>query len=142
MSAMVLPGISGAYMLLLLGRYEQILAAISLMKDYAVSMGRAGDLSALHILMPVAVGAMLSLIGVTNALKWFLRHHEKTTIGLLLGLLVGSAVMLWLVTDVRGASEWGEAGACSVAGFGLTLGLSRIGARRPGSVAGRGRACD
>jgi putative membrane protein len=142
MSAMVLPGISGAYMLLLLGRYEQILAAISLTKDYAVSMGRAGDPSALHILVPVAIGAMLSLIGVTNALKWFLRHHEKATIGLLLGLLVGSAVMLWLVTDVRGAWAWGEAGACSAAGFGLTLGLSRIGARRSGAVTGQGRACD
>jgi putative membrane protein len=130
MSAMVLPGISGAYMLLLLGRYEQILAAISLTKEWALSGGRSGDLRALHVIVPVALGAIISLVGVTNVLKWLLRQHAKVTVGMLLGILVGSVVMLWLFVDVKGPSEYAQSGPALGVGLGVTLGISRIGAGR------------
>lgn len=129
MSAMVLPGISGAYMLLLLGRYEQILGAIGLTKEYALSLGKAGDPAALHVIVPVAIGALVSLVGVTNVLKWFLHHHDKPTVGLLLGVLVGSVVMLWPMVEAQASSEYAVAGILLVVGFGVTVWLSRIGAK-------------
>ncbi|MFH1416924.1 MAG: DUF368 domain-containing protein [Planctomycetota bacterium] len=129
MSAMVLPGISGAYMLVLLGRYEQILAAISMTKDYALSMGESGDPGALRILIPVSIGALLSLVCVTNLLKWFLRHHEKPTVGLLLGIVLGSVVMLWGKLGVDSSGDLAMACFVLIVGFALTVLLSRIGAR-------------
>jgi putative membrane protein len=129
MSAMVLPGISGAYMLLLLGRYEQILAAISLAKSFAISAGQSGGAEALRVLIPVAIGALLSLVGVTNLLRWLLRHHQKPTTGFLLGIVLGSVVMLWQVLDPQGQADYAKVGAALVAGFLLTIGLSRVGAK-------------
>ena len=114
-------------MLLLLGRYEQVLAAISMLKDYVFSLGKSGDPAALHVIVPVAIGASISLVGITNILKWLLRHHEKPTIGLWLGVLMGSTVMLWTLVEKEGPRQYAEAAGLMVAGFAVTLGLSRLG---------------
>lgn len=129
MSAMVLPGISGAYMLLLLGRYEQILAAVSSLKDFALSAGRHGSPEALWIIIPVAIGSIISLVGLTNLLKWLLRRYEKPTIGFLLGIVLGSVLTLWRMMAPSTASEHSIAIAGLAAGFVLTLGLSRLSGR-------------
>lgn len=129
MSAMVLPGISGAYMLLLLGRYEQILGAIAAMKDYALSLGQKGDPTALAVLIPVAIGSLVSLVGVTNVLKWLLHHREKQTVGLLLGILIGSVIMLVPMMEFDAASDYAVAGLLLPIGFAATIVLGRIGGR-------------
>ncbi len=97
-SAMVLPGISGGYLLLLLGQYVPILGAIDRLKQAA--LGAAGPdiaalVPALQILLPVAAGAAVGIVGVSNALRWLLHHHARPTLGALLGLLLGSVVGLW-----------------------------------------------
>lgn len=131
MSAMVLPGISGAYMLLIVGRYQAILGAISLTMDYATSGGQAGDLAGLHVLVPVAIGSILSIVVVSNLLKWLLRHHQKPTVGLLLGILLGSVVGLWPFDAATTADGYIKAGVLFPAGLVLTTLLSRIGRGRP-----------
>jgi putative membrane protein len=129
MSAMVLPGISGAYMLLILNRYEPILAAIALAKAYAGSMGRAGDAGAfLSVIVPTGVGALLSLVCLSNMLKWLLRHHEKTTVGVLLGILLGSVVGIWPFSAASTTTDVLVGAALAAAGFAATLLLSRVGA--------------
>jgi len=130
MSAMVLPGISGAYMLLLLGRYEQILGAIAVLKDYGMSLGKEGDLAALQVLVPVAIGSLLSLIGVSNLLKWLLHHRQKQTVGFLLGILLGSVVMLFPMMEFDGGIDYVLAGVLLPGGCVLTLALGRIGSSR------------
>ena len=95
-SAMVLPGISGAYMLLILGRYETILAAISVTKDFVLSFGEKGDGAViLHVIGPTGVGAILSLVLLSNLLKWMLHKYDRLTLGFLLGILLGSVVGIW-----------------------------------------------
>jgi putative membrane protein len=79
-----------------MGQYVPILSAVSAIKH---ALGD-WDLTALaqpllSVLMPVAIGAGIGLVVVTNALRWLLKHHEKTTLGVLLGLLLGSVVGLW-----------------------------------------------
>jgi putative membrane protein len=96
MSAMVLPGISGAYMLLVLNRYEAILAAIALARSYILSGGQDGSPRVfLAVLIPTAIGAVIGLVALSNLLKWMLQRHEKPTLGLLLGILLGSVIGIW-----------------------------------------------
>jgi putative membrane protein len=94
-SAMVLPGVSGGYLLLVLGQYVTILAAISAVKDAA----RAGDFAAasetLHVIVPVGIGVILGVVGVSNLVRWLLEHHRQITLGGLLGLLLGAVLGLW-----------------------------------------------
>ncbi len=85
-SAMILPGVSGAYLLIVLGQYEVILGAID-----RISLN--GD--TLGVLGPVAAGVLVGVVGVSNLVKWALEHHEKPTLGVLLGLLVGAVPGIW-----------------------------------------------
>ncbi len=97
-SAMILPGISGGYLLLLLGQYEPILGAIDELKQGLI--GPAGfDLArvmaSMNVVVPVGIGVVLGIVGVSNALRWLLDRYEKPTLGLLLGLLLGAVVGLY-----------------------------------------------
>jgi putative membrane protein len=95
-SAMVLPGISGAHMLLIIGRYETILGSISMMKDFVLSRGSRGDPRLfLGVIVPVGIGALLTLVLFSNAIKWMLQHHQRPMAGFLLGILWGSIIAIW-----------------------------------------------
>jgi len=95
-SAMILPGVSGGYLLLVLGVYVPILGGIDAVKQ---AIG-ARDLAALgepmmQIVLPVGVGVVIGIVVVSNALRVLLERYEKATLGVLLGLLVGAVVGLW-----------------------------------------------
>lgn len=95
-SAMILPGLSGGYLLLLMGQYVPILNAIDEFKE-AVS---ARDISAAWapatgVLIPVGLGVVLGVVLVGNVLEWMLRRYRQATLGVLVGLLLGSTVGLW-----------------------------------------------
>jgi len=93
-SAMILPGISGAYMLLVLGQYEAILGAVDLLKETA--HGNTEHLgAALHVVVPVGLGVLVGVVGVSNLIRWTLRRFEKATLGVLLGLLLGSVLGIY-----------------------------------------------
>ncbi len=127
MSAMVLPGISGAYMLLILGRYETILAAIAAAKSYAISGGTDGDpITFLGVIVPTAIGSVLSLVLLSNFLKWMLVRHRTWMIGLLLGMLVGSVFCIWPFDPASTGSDYVFGGLLALAGFVGTASLSRI----------------
>ena len=127
MSAMVLPGISGAYMLLILGRYETILGAIHEAKDYAVSLGAEGDIAAaLGVIIPVGIGAVASLVGLSNLLKWLLHHQPQPTLGVLLGVLLGSVIGIWPFRATTTPGDCAIGAALAAAGFVVTIALSRI----------------
>jgi len=98
--AMILPGVSGGYLLLLLGQYEPILGAIDDLKTGLLGEDGSGfDLSLVlqsaEVVVPVGVGVVLGVVGVSNLLKWLLERYEKATLGVLLGLLVGAVVGLY-----------------------------------------------
>ena len=99
--AMILPGVSGGYLLLLLGQYLPILGAIDKLKLVLVgaSAGEGIDISLLtesmHVVIPVGIGVLVGIVGVSNLLQWTLNRFPKPTLGLLLGLLLGAVVGLW-----------------------------------------------
>lgn len=86
-TTMVLPGISGSYMLLIMDQYDRIIGAIADLKH--------GDFASLKIIIPVGIGVGLGIVGLSNLLKWLLRRWESATLGFLLGLLLGSVLGLW-----------------------------------------------
>lgn len=79
--AMILPGISGAFILLLLGAYEHVLNAV-----------RNIDLL---ILLPFIAGCVIGLIGFSKLLAYLLKHWRDQTLIFLLGVLIGSLYSMW-----------------------------------------------
>jgi putative membrane protein len=100
-AAMILPGVSGGYLLLLLGQYLPILGAVDKLKLVlvAASAGEGIDLpllsEALHVVVPVGIGVLVGIVGISNLLQWTLDRFPKPTLGLLLGLLLGAVAGLW-----------------------------------------------
>jgi len=87
--AMILPGISGAYILLLLGMYIYITGAIKGLPK--------GDLS-VENLTTIAVfcaGCTIGLVTFSKILRWLLAHHESVTLALLGGFMLGSLRKIW-----------------------------------------------
>jgi putative membrane protein len=79
--AMILPGVSGAFLLLVLGIYEPTLEALS-------------SLDAAYIAVFVA-GAAIGLGLFSKLLEWLLEHHHEWTMAALVGLMAGSLRALW-----------------------------------------------
>ncbi len=95
-SAMVLPGISGGYLLLLLGVYVTILEGIEQLVTAARTLDFAlGFPPAWQIALPVGLGVVAGIAGVSNLVKYVLHRFPGPTLGLLLGLLLGAVAGLW-----------------------------------------------
>ena len=126
-AAMILPGVSGAYLLLLLGQYRPVVDAVAA----AAAAARAGDAAAaaaaLFVLLPVAVGVGLGVVCVSNLVELLLERYRRTTLGFLLGLLLGSVVGLWPFAGVPSAAQAGAGAALALAGFAVSWTISRLG---------------
>lgn len=95
-SAMILPGVSGGYLLLVMDMYVPILGGIDAFKEAL----KAADVEAivepaLGVVLPVGLGVVVGIVAVSNVLKLLLHRFEKPTLGVLLGLLLGAVVGLW-----------------------------------------------
>ena len=126
-AAMILPGVSGAYLLLVLGQYRPIVDAVAA----AAAGARAGDTAAaaasLQVLLPVAVGVGLGVVCVSNLVKLLLERYRRTTLGFLLGLLLGSVVGLWPFSGVPSPARAGAGAGLVLAGFAVSWTISRLG---------------
>jgi putative membrane protein len=106
-SAMILPGVSGGYLLLLLGQYESILGTVDQLKSGLLGDAAGGGpdlalvLDAMHVVIPLGIGIVAGVVGVSNLLQWLLHRYEKATLGALLGLLFGAVVGLWPFQQAR-----------------------------------------
>ncbi len=106
-SAMILPGISGGYLFLLLGQYEAILGTIDQLKRGLLGEGLSGApewalvADAMDVVIPLGLGIVVGVVGVSNLLQWLLRRFAKPTLGVLLGLLLGAVVGLWPFQQAR-----------------------------------------
>ena len=94
-SAMVLPGVSGGYLLLVLGQYVAILGAVAALKDGVSARDWSAVGSTMHVIVPVGVGVVVGVVGVSNLVRMLLAKYERATLGCLLGLLLGAVLGLW-----------------------------------------------
>ncbi len=79
--AMILPGISGSFIMLLLGKYLFIMAAVS---EFNVP-----------VLLVFAMGAIIGLISFSHLLSWLLKKYYNLTVCLLAGFMLGSIEKIW-----------------------------------------------
>lgn len=84
-SAMILPGLSGSFLLLILGKYEFITGAVK-------SPFAEGNLS---ILLTFVAGSLTGVVGFTRILNWFMRNLRSQTMAFLTGILIGSMKKVW-----------------------------------------------
>lgn len=92
--AMILPGISGSFILLILGQYEPILQAVQ-------------DRNFLKLFV-FAAGCTVGILSFSRVVSWLLKKYHSATIGLLSGFMLGSVNELWpwkLVTAWRTGSD-------------------------------------
>ncbi len=88
-SSMILPGISGSYILLILGMYDFVIGSLS------SSELREDPVGSLKVIVPVGVGAVLGIALLSNVLKYLLARHSSVSHSVLLGLLFGSVFGLY-----------------------------------------------
>ena len=95
-SAMVLPGLSGGYILLLLGQYVPILAGVDSCKEALSNRDWQTLLSVVcRVVIPVGLGVVAGVVAISNLLKFMLAKYRNATLGFLMGLLLGSIFGLW-----------------------------------------------
>lgn len=116
-SAMLLPGISGSFMLLVFGVYGTVMLAIS----EVVKLNFAG----LPILLAVGFGVLAGFIISSKIIQYFLTHHKLMTFALIIGFVVGSlfAVFPSLPTSIV---MWFVSLVVFIIGFIVSLTLGRI----------------
>ena len=107
--AMILPGISGSFILLILGKYEYILGAIS---------GLASGENLGHNLLIIGafgIGAIIGILAFSRFLHWLLARRQKETMVVLAGFIIGSLVKIW---------PWANAEAIVLSRFPELAGMS------------------
>lgn len=97
-AAMLLPGLSGSYLLVLSGQFVPVLDAVDGLK-VALSAGAGLQWQALaaptEVLVPFAAGTLAALVGMSSLLRMLLQRQRALVLGFLLGLLVGAVLGLW-----------------------------------------------
>lgn len=79
--SMILPGLSGSYVLVLMGVYTLTLRAVD-------------DLN-LSVLVPIAIGCVVGLLAFSHFLSWLFRKFKDQTLAILAGFILGSVSILW-----------------------------------------------
>ncbi|MCB0644431.1 MAG: DUF368 domain-containing protein [Phaeodactylibacter sp.] len=146
-SAMILPGISGSFMLLLMGMYTLIIPSVKeALKTF--------ETQSLIILVVFALGCVLGLAVFSRILSWTFERYRSTTLAALTGFMLGSLNRIWPWRNVlsyrtnsrgesvpfREANVWpgsyeGDplilgAVVCLILGFGLVFLLDRMDRKR------------
>jgi len=123
--AMILPGVSGSFLLLMIGMYEAVIAVIN-DRD-------------LMLLAVFGIGAVLGLAAFSTLLDRLLRDHHDTVMAALVGLMAGSLRVLWPWPDgvdtanlaAPPSGEWLGPLLLAVVGFAAVMAISIV-ARRMG----------
>ena len=126
---MILPGISGSFILVLLGKYEYIMKAVSELN--------------VPVLLVFAIGCVLGILAFSKVLHWLIGKYEKQTLLTLIGFTLGALVKVWpwadkaareaantLTGHPAGALHIGGAVAWALIGAGLVLALELF-SKRP-----------
>tara|TARA_Y100000991_G_scaffold169746_1_gene131501 strand:+ start:1115 stop:2041 length:927 start_codon:yes stop_codon:yes gene_type:complete len=83
-ASMILPGLSGSYVLILMGNYQLIML-----------QSVSDPISNLNILVPVILGAVVGFLGLSHGISFVLKKFYNSTISLLTGFVVGSLIIIW-----------------------------------------------
>ncbi|MBO5979243.1 MAG: DUF368 domain-containing protein [Bacteroidales bacterium] len=127
--AMILPGISGSFILLILGKYQYILGAVS---DLVAGQDVVGNLLIIGVF---AIGAVVGILSFSKFLHWLLSRWHKQALIILAGFIIGSLVKIWpwnnpeaiAQTELTGSLHIGSAIIIALIGFSLVTGIEIAG---------------
>ena len=127
--AMILPGISGSFILLILGKYQYIMGVISDLVS-GVNIGQN-----ILIIGVFGIGAVIGILAFSKLLHWLLARWEKETMIVLAGFIIGSLVKVWpwsnpealAQADAAGSMLYGSAILFALIGFSLVTGIEIAG---------------
>lgn len=107
--SMILPGISGSFILVILGKYDYIMAAITELD--------------IPVLIVFAIGCGVGILAFAKILHWLLGKYERSTMLVLIGFVIGSLVKVWPWQGLAPGADLHIPGAiiCCVAGIALLL---------------------
>ena len=85
--AMILPGISGGFILILLGAYETALNALDKIKAF--------EIEGLIVFLVMAAGGLIGLKAFARVLRWLFSQHKNSILATMTGFLMGSLYKVW-----------------------------------------------
>lgn len=89
--AMILPGVSGSFLLVIMGKYESVLNAVRTL-DFG-------------IMFLVGIGAVLGLVTFAQVVNWLFKNYHNVTIAVLTGLILGSLRRIWPWKEISGVHD-------------------------------------
>jgi putative membrane protein len=93
--AMILPGVSGAFILLILGAYQTAIDTINNLLEGITTGNMELFKDAFLKFCLLAVGAVIGLKVFSKALNWMFKHHKNVTLAILTGFMIGSLNKIW-----------------------------------------------
>lgn len=92
MSCMIIPGISGSFVMVLMGAYGVVIGAVALLTS--------SPLEAMPLIIPFGIGCLIGLFGCAKLIRWLLEKYEMPTYSAILGFVIGSVFSIF--------PGWGE----------------------------------
>ena len=93
--AMILPGVSGAFILLILGAYQTAIDTINNLRDGLLNGNMEQFKEAFINFILLAIGAVIGLKIFSKALNWMFKHKKNLTLAILTGFMIGSLNKIW-----------------------------------------------
>ena len=93
--AMILPGISGSFILLILGKYEFMLSTLTKI------LSGEGVLLDFAVVLVFILGALVGILAFSKFLHWLLARYHRSTLLVLVGFIIGSLVKVWPWSDME-----------------------------------------
>lgn len=91
--AMILPGISGSFLLVLMGKYHQILGAVDSIRTHHFNISECGNEVA--VLFWVMLGMVVGMASFVQLLSWLFKRWHDFTVAVLIGFMIGSLRKIW-----------------------------------------------
>ena len=93
--AMILPGVSGAFILLILGAYQIAIDTVNNLRDGLITGNMDVFKDALLKFTLLGIGAVIGLKVFSKALNWMFKHKKNLTLAILTGFMIGSLNKIW-----------------------------------------------
>ena len=94
-SAMILPGLSGAYILVVMGVYQTVLSNVRLAQDLIFNFDQTQFINTASILGVFILGILVGIKVFAKFLSWLLNHYPQRSIAVLVGLMIGALYKVW-----------------------------------------------
>jgi len=95
-SAMIIPGVSGSFILILLGIYWNVLGSLSGLSTILLSDGFTEEMIVrISLLGSLGFGIVVGILVISRVMSWALKHHPANTMYAILGLIIGSLYQIF-----------------------------------------------